>query len=330
MTADPRVTNGPSIQLPPEGIPAMERRDLIKCALIASAPTALLGRASAASRSHDTSAIPDGRLTAPLTVPESGDIRAAFLISPGAEVVDFAGPWGVFQYVTTGEANHSPFKLYTVAASKDPVKVTGGMTLLPDYTYADSPAPDVLVVPATDTDKLAPNTFDWLRSVHKGTAVTMSVCNGSYVLAAARLLDGKTATAHHGSYGMLRAMYPKVTVIRGVRFVEDGRIATSGGLTSGMDLAMRVVERYFGRGIAQQTALKLEYQGTGWMFPASNAQFAAKPVGTALHPVCPVCESQISREAALAWEYHGKTYLLCSQFCKGYFMADPQRYIDAA
>jgi len=308
----------------------MERRELFKYTLIASAPTALLGRASAASGPQNASAIPDGRLTAPLSVPASGDIRVAFLISPGAEVVDFAGPWGVFQYATIGEANRNPFKLYTVAVSKDPVKVSGGMTVLPDYTYADAPTPDVLVVPATDTDKLAPTTSDWLRSAHKGAAVTMSVCNGSFVLAAAGLLDGKTATAHHGSYGMLRAMYPKVTVIRGVRFAEDGKVATSGGLTSGMDLAMRVVERYFGRDVAQQTALTLEYQGTGWMFPASNAQFAKKPVGTAQHPVCPVCESQFSRETAQMSQYQGKTYYLCSQFCKKHFIADPPRYIDAA
>jgi putative intracellular protease/amidase/YHS domain-containing protein len=305
----------------------MERRELLKYTLVASGPAALLGRAAAASSPRDSSAIPDARLTAPLTVPASGDIRVAFLISPGAEVVDFAGPWGVFDYVTIGQDDHKPFKLYTVAASKDPVKVTGGMTLLPDYSYADTPTPDVLVVPALDTDKLASTTFDWLRSAHKDTAVTMSVCNGSFVLAAAGLLDGKTATAHHGSYGMLRAMYPKVAVIRGVRYTEDGNIATSGGLTSGVDLAMRLVERYFGRDAAKRTALKLEYQSTGWMFPASNAQFAKKPVGTAAHPICPVCESQISRETALTWQYQGKTYYLCSQFCKGYFVADPQRYI---
>ena len=308
----------------------MERRELIKYTLMASAPAALLGRASAVSSRQNANAIPDARLTAPLTVPASGDIRVGFLISPGAEVIDFAGPWGVFEYVTVGETNREPFKLYTVAASKDPVKVTGGMTLVPDYTYVDSPVADVLVVPAMDTKNLTPPTFDWLRSVHKGSAVTMSVCDGAFVLAAAGLLDGKKATAHHGNYGMLRAMYPKVTVIRGVRYVEDGNIATSGGLSSGVDLAMRVVERYFGRDVAQQTALRLEYQGTGWMFPASNAQFAKKPVGTASNPICSVCEAQISRATALTWQYHGKTYYFCSEFCKGHFMADPQRYIDAA
>jgi hypothetical protein len=82
-------------------------------------------------------------------------------------------------------------------------------------------------------------------------------------------------------------------VIRGVRYLEDGKIATSGGLTSGMDLAMRVVERYFGRDVARETALSLEYQGTGWMFPASNAQFAKPPVSTAEHPACEVSDRSV-------------------------------------
>jgi transcriptional regulator GlxA family with amidase domain len=186
----------------------------------------------------------------------------------------------MFEYVRVGSARRNPLKLYTVAASKDPVKVSSGMTVLPDHTFEDAPAPHVVVVPALDLQKLASTAFEWLRNVQAGADVTMSVCNGSYVLARAGLLEGKTVTAHHGGYDGLQEMYPKVNVIRGVRYVEDGKISSSGGLTSGMDLAMRVIERYFGRDVAKQTALNLEYQGTGWMHPESNAQFAAKAGGT--------------------------------------------------
>lgn len=308
----------------------MKRRDLIKYSLVAAAPATLLAKATPGTASDLPSAkgaVPDAHLTAPLSVPANGEIRVAFLISPGAEVVDFAGPWGVFEYVMIGDDNHNPFKLYTVAASKDPVKVSGGMTLVPDYTYADVPTPDVIAVPATDRDKLTPATFDWLRSAHKHTAVTMSVCNGSFVLAASGLLDGKTATCHHSSYTTLSKTYPKVTVIRGVRYTEDGRIATSGGLTSGMDLAMRVVERYYGRDTAHLTAQNLEYQSTGWMFPASNAAFARRPQSTAQHPICPVCEMQVSPETKLTWQYEHKTYYFCSQSHETAFMATPDRYI---
>ncbi|MBU0863475.1 MAG: DJ-1/PfpI family protein [Alphaproteobacteria bacterium] len=138
---------------------------------------------------------------------------------------------------------------------------------VPNYSVADAPRPDIVVIPAMDIDQVGPTVLDWLREVHKTTQVTMSVCNGSYVLAKAGLLDGRTATAHHRGFGMLRAMFPAVNVIRGKRWVEDGRLATSGGLTSGQDLAMRVVERYFGRAAAKKTARQLEYRGQGWMVP---------------------------------------------------------------
>lgn len=305
----------------------MKSRKLVPLLLVSAILLALAGRASAAEASPDAGAVPDARLTAPLEVPASGEIRVAFLISPGAEVVDFTGPWGVFDYVFVGQDPRKPFKLYTVAAAKDPVAVSGGLTVVPNHTFADAPPPHIIVVPAMDTDRLASAALDWLRSVQKDTAVTMSVCNGSFVLGQAGLLDGKTATAHHGGYGSLRAEFPKVNVIRGVRYVEDGKIATAGGLTSGVDLALRVVERYFGRDVAKQTALQLEYQGTGWMHPKSNARFAQRAIGTAEHPVCPVCEMQVSQKTDLKTEFEGKTYYFCGQWCKDHFVANPKRFL---
>jgi len=161
----------------------------------------------------------------------------------------------------------------------------------------------------------------------------MSVCNGSFVLAKAGLLDGKNVTAHHGGYGSLRAEYPKLNLIRGARYVEDGKIATAGGLTSGSDLALRVVERYFGREAAKTAAFKLEYQGTGWMYPKSNAEFAKKPVGTDEHPLCPVCEAmliRIKKETALNTTYKGKTYYFCGEWCRDHFLKTPERFVEAS
>jgi len=289
----------------------------------------LSARGAAGEAPPDGVTLPDAHLAAPLSVPAGGEIRVAFLLSPGTEVVDFSGPWGVFDYVYVGNDNHKPFKLYTVAATKDPIVVSGGLTVVPNYSLADAPAPQVIVVPAMDTDKLAPAALDWLRAAQKGTDLTMSVCNGSFVLGQAGLLDGKSATAHHGGIGSLRAEFPKVNVIRGVRYVEDGKIATAGGLTSGTDLALRVVERYFGRDTAKQTAEYLEYLGNGWMHPEVNAQFAKRTVSSDEHPVCPVCEMPLSRKTELHAEFEGKTYYFCSQWCKDHFVANPKRYVDA-
>ncbi len=122
---------------------------------------------------------------------------------------------------------------------------------------------------------------DWIKKVTETTDVTMSDCNGAFVLASTGLLFGRPATAYHGSYSDLQHAFPDLDDKRGVRFVETGNLATSGGLSSGIDLTVRVVERYFGREVAKQTAFTLEYRGEGWMHPGSNAVYASMPVGKA-------------------------------------------------
>jgi transcriptional regulator GlxA family with amidase domain len=93
----------------------------------------------------------------------------------------------------------------------------------------------------------------------------MSVCTGAFKLAKAGLLSGKAATTHHEFLDKLQSEYPDIQVKRGVRFVEGEKISTAGGLTSGTDLALRVVERYFGREVAQGAATYMEYTGKGWI-----------------------------------------------------------------
>ncbi|ASW52922.1 DJ-1/PfpI family protein [Plantactinospora sp. KBS50] len=272
--------------------------------------------------------VPDARLTAPLEPPATGTITVAFLLSPQAELVDFAGPWGVFEYVQLDDG-HNPFTLYTVAATTEPVRISGGMVLVPGHDVESAPPPDIVIVPAMDLEQVAPEALDWLRRVHQDTTVTMSVCNGSFVLGQAGLLHGRSATAHHAGHNTLRALFPEVTVIRGARFVEDGKIATAGGLTSGTDLALRIVERYFGRAAAQQTASYLEYQSTGWMHPDRNGPFAERAASTSGHPVCPVCEMSVSPDTPLTHEHEGTTWYFCGTWCQDQFKTAPERFAAA-
>jgi transcriptional regulator GlxA family with amidase domain len=120
----------------------------------------------------------------------------------------------------------------------------------------------VIVVPA---QKGSDAMIDWLKKTAPMTDVTMSVCTGAFKLAKAGLLAGNPATTHHEFLDKLEKEYPDIQVKRGVRFVELEKISTAGGLTSGTDLALRVVERYFGREIAQNAADYMEYQGKGWI-----------------------------------------------------------------
>ena len=194
-----------------------------------------------------------------LRPPASGSIPVAMVISQGVNVIDLSGPWGVFESV---QVPGSGFELFTVSDKQELVSSGTGLQLMPGYTYENAPAPRVVVIPA---QRGSEQMRVWLKKVSQTADVTMSICTGVFHLAKAGLLSGKMATTHHEFFDKLEREYPDIQVKRGVRFVEGERISTAGGLTSGTDLALRVVERYFGRQIAQRTATYMEYQGTGWI-----------------------------------------------------------------
>jgi putative intracellular protease/amidase/YHS domain-containing protein len=261
----------------------------------------------------------------PLKPPASGPIPVAFVISKGAVLIDFAGPWEVFENATIPGRGmmDSAFEVYTVAETLDPVTVSGGMKIVPSYTFQNAPAPKVVVIPAQD-DSPEPM-LNWIRKATQTSDVTMSVCTGAFVLAATGLLNGKAATTHHAAYSDLEMKFPDIQVKRGARFIEEGNLATAGGLTSGMDLALRVIGRYFGEEAIERTAFQLEYQGQGWMDAKSNSIFAVKPAGD----ICAVCWMQVDRKTAPSEVYKGQTYYFCMSDHKAVFDANPDRFIEA-
>lgn len=203
----------------------------------------------------------------PLPAPKSGKIRVAFALAPMATMIDFTGPWEVFQDVHVegrGETHDEimPFELFTVAETRDPIQVTGGMRILPDYTFDDAPQPDVIVVPAL---RGSPVLHEWLRTASREADLTMSVCTGAWQLARAGLLDGLHATTHHRFLEQFAKEFPDIELEREVRWVDNGHIATAAGLTSGIDLALHVVARYFGEEVAARTAEFMEHGSSGWM-----------------------------------------------------------------
>jgi transcriptional regulator GlxA family with amidase domain len=263
----------------------------------------------------------------PLRPPAQGSIPVAFLISNGAVIIDFCGPWEVFRDVNIPGREDSPFRLYTIAETTAPIRAGGGMKIVPDYTLANAPAPKVIVIPAQSEPSQA--VLEWIRKSTKNTDVTMSVCTGAFVLAKTGLLSGKGATTFHAAFTSFAMQFPDIHLKRGARFVEDGNLASAGGLSSGIDLALRVVERYFGREIAQKTAYNMEYQGQGWMNPDSNQIYASMPVSTAEHPLCPVCGMDVDLATAPKSVFKDKTYYFCSQDDKATFDAAPDKFADA-
>jgi len=211
----------------------------------------------------------------PLKPPTTGKINVAFIISEGANVIDIAGPWEVFSdsmltskgkpwHGSDGDDMVMPFNVYTVSDSIKPVDANG-LTIVPNYSFDTAPKPQIIVIPAQGGR--TPAQKAWLLANSPSADVTMSVCTGASMLAAYGLLDGQTATTHHSYQQAMQKRYPAVHFVSGIRFVENGKVATAGGLTSGVDLALHIVERYYGREVAQGTADFLEYRGELWKNP---------------------------------------------------------------
>lgn len=179
--------------------------------------------------------------------------RVAILLFDGVEIIDYSGPYEVF-----GAAGYD---VYTVGRSKAPVTTAMGLTVVPKYDFADMPRPDILLVPGGNITRprADPETLDWIRKTTALVKHTLSVCNGAVILADTGLLDGLSATATDRWIPRMRVAYPKIHMVDDQRFVDNGKIITTAGLTAGIDGALHVVKLFDGNVTAQQVALGIEY-----------------------------------------------------------------------
>ena len=190
------------------------------------------------------------------------------------EVLDFCGPFEVFSVTRLNEERRreeaSPFEVLLIAENNEPVVTTGGMRVIPDHTFESCPKLDILVVPGgwgTRKELKNPTMLNWLHLRASEVETLTSVCTGSMLLGFAGLLEGHHATTHWRSLGWMRESFPSVTVEYDKHVVEDGRIFTSAGISAGIDMALKVVERYYGGDIARATARQMEYP-----YPENNAR----------------------------------------------------------
>lgn len=177
--------------------------------------------------------------------------KVAVLIFPGVEIIDFTGPWEVF-----GAAG---MEVYSVSSNDEAVRTSMGMKIKPDYTFKNAPVPDIVLVPGGNVDISDLTTVDWVLKTSKQSQYTMSVCTGAFYLAAAGLLDNQKATTNYPAIEQLRQLAPSATVLDSVRFVDNGSIITSAGLSSGIDAALHLVSLYVGKAQTKKMAVELEY-----------------------------------------------------------------------
>ncbi len=193
----------------------------------------------------------------------------AILVFDGVEVLDFAGPFEVFSRtrLTPGTASRrtedtAPFNVFTVAPRAGMVTATGNLRVEPQFTLETCPPVDLLVVPGGFGTRVLVEdraVLDWIVRVSQKATLTTSVCTGAALLARAGLLAGKKATTHWASYGWLASLDASIQVVEGVRYVED-TVITSAGVQAGMDMALAVVARLCGIGVARETAQYIEYR----------------------------------------------------------------------
>ncbi|MBK8030909.1 MAG: DJ-1/PfpI family protein [Chloroflexi bacterium] len=186
----------------------------------------------------------------------------AILLFETVEVLDFAGPLEVFASVNTVLEANPPFNVYTVAETAGPIRAANPLTIVPDYTIDTCPPPDILIIPGGSGSRKAAKSerlIAWVKAQDQRTEFTLSVCTGTRVLAAAGILDGLQATTHFGSLDELAANNPTITVLRDVRYVDNGHVVTSAGVSAGIDMAFHMVQRLLGEDVARQTARYIEY-----------------------------------------------------------------------
>jgi len=200
--------------------------------------------------------------------------RVGILIFPDVEVLDFCGPFEVFSVTRLNEEARreepSPFEVLLVAERMDTVVATGGLKVVPDVTIDRCPPLDILVVPGgwgTRTEVHNHRLIDWIGERGRSVETLTSVCTGSMLLGQAKLLDGRRATTHWRSLSRMRDAFPSVTVEEKLHVVEDGHVVTSAGISAGIDMALRIVIRYFGEAVARATARNMEYP-----FPDDNSR----------------------------------------------------------
>ena len=197
-------------------------------------------------------------------------LRVAILAFDEVEALDLAGPYEVF---TTAARMHQrsaagtapPFEVQCVARTRAPVRMRAGLQVLPDRSFDDPPAVDLLIVPGgvVDAAMACAATLEWIARASREARITASVCTGAFLLAASGVLQGgESVTTHWEDVDDLRSRFPALEVREGLRWVDQGRIVTSAGITAGIDMSLHLVARLAGEALALRTARQMDFAWT--------------------------------------------------------------------
>ncbi len=183
------------------------------------------------------------------------------------EVLDLGGPFEVFSVASRVKprlepGSSPPFNVFMVSETTAPVRARNNFIVTPAFSFADHPAIDLLVIPGgIVTAELKKETvIQWITSTAAKAQLIAGVCTGSFLLAKAGLLDGKHATTHWSDIAAMKSMFPNVTVEENVRWIDQGSIITSAGISAGIDMSLHLVSRLQSESLALATARQMDYR----------------------------------------------------------------------
>jgi transcriptional regulator GlxA family with amidase domain len=188
-----------------------------------------------------------------LTLLNDKEMNICFYLQNGVEILDFAGPMEVFSY--------AGFHVFTVSKTKGPIVTQGILSITPDYSIDDAPPAEILAFFGGNSHEAAndPAVIAWIKSRKSSTKYFFSVCTGAFIIGRAGILDSLTATTFHSSIEDLRGEFPSTKVLSDVRFVDNGTVITTAGISAGIDGALHLVAKLKGDLAAKEVARHMEY-----------------------------------------------------------------------
>jgi transcriptional regulator GlxA family with amidase domain len=196
--------------------------------------------------------------------------RVAIFIFNEVEVLDFAGPFEVFSIAGLRTMAVPPFEVFTVAQFET-IQARNHLTIKPTYTLTNSPKPDILIIPGggglnadgtpfgSRREMNNPIVLNWVKEKAASAKLVLSVCTGSLILAKAGLLNGLAATTHYKAIQGLKEISDQITVKENIRFVDNGTVITSAGISAGIDMSLYTIGKLLGKEAADETAKYMQY-----------------------------------------------------------------------
>lgn len=178
-----------------------------------------------------------------------------------AEVLDFSGPFEVFSTANRLCLPESPFNVVLIGETGEEIKARGGYRVVPNHGFHDHPDLDILIASGGDhRDEIKKqDVLGWIARQAETVSWTASVCTGAFLLGEAGVLTHHHVTTHWEDIEDMRARYPDLTVHESTRWVQDGTLITSGGISAGIDMSLQLVSVLYGHDLAEKTARQMEF-----------------------------------------------------------------------